>query len=211
MSSTKLNKSDSIINLEEIYIKLKNTLTKAITPETCRKDYVADECWETFLSFEDLSQDVMSAFLIMRHDDLSVPSQTTLICELLVNENIIPLINIYDRDIHNEDLSISLINWAERVAIREHESTKIAVEFTESNKELFQMLGYKFEVGPLLVKNLNPEEYKSSFEYEDDSPLKFDDNQHLICCLDPDVEEEQWIRDFDRRYRPYKNNNWNSD
>lgn len=87
-------------------------------------------------------------------DDPSVPKKTSLIKELRIYEHTLPLINPYDRKGENQELGVQLINWAEKVATMEHNSSQIAALTSEVNSSFFKKLGYILENGPHLFKSL---------------------------------------------------------
>ncbi|MED6111162.1 Elongator complex protein 3 [Stylosanthes scabra] len=78
--------------------------------ELVRRDYTANEGWETFLSYEDTRQDILGYGTLLMEE-------------------------------------------AERIALREHRSTKIAVISGVGTRHYYRKLGYELE-GPYMVKYL---------------------------------------------------------
>ncbi|CAG9854502.1 unnamed protein product [Phyllotreta striolata] len=185
----------------EDYRQRTHNLSRSINVEPIRRDYVSEGYWETFLSYEDPEKDIMSAFLVLRQGDPSVSKDTSLICELRVYENTLPLIHEHRRN-QNQILGDNLIDWAENIVINEHEGEKIAAVTTEQSKPLFKRLGFDVEDGQYLYKNLLSEQYKCSVDYMDGLELKFGNNQNLIKgILDPEEEEEDWMDYYDKEYK----------
>ncbi|GJD12878.1 Elongator complex protein 3 [Galdieria sulphuraria] len=89
--------------------------------ELVRRDYVANGGWETFLSFEDVTQDILVGLLrsIFQHQGIG---------KLLMEE-------------------------AERIALEEHGSEKLAVISGIGTRNYYRKLGYVLQ-GPYMVKYL---------------------------------------------------------
>ncbi|CAH1100184.1 unnamed protein product [Psylliodes chrysocephalus] len=208
-SSSKLLPTQSVERRKKIvlvtdYRQRQHNLSRSIKVEPTRRDYIFQGQWETFLSYEDPEKDVTSAFLVLICDDPSVPKKTSLIKELRIYEHTLPLINPYDRKGENQELGVQLINWAEKVATMEHNSSQIAALTSEVNSSFFKKLGYILENGPHLFKSLELD-YISATDCADGPDLKFDRNTNLIKnVLNPHSEEEEWLRIFDEDYKQRK-------
>lgn len=61
------------------------------------------------------------------------------------------------------------MEMAERIAIREHCSERIAVISGVGTRNYYRKLGYHLE-GPYMVKSLVPGEYRSVFDWVDEKP-----------------------------------------
>ncbi|XP_049359486.1 elongator complex protein 3 [Solanum verrucosum] len=126
--------------------------------ELVRRDYTANEGWETFLSYEDTRQDILVGLLRLRKcgRNVTCPELTgkcSIVRELHVYGTAVP---VHGRDtdkLQHQGYGTLLMEEAEQIARREHRSTKIAVISGVGTRHYYRKLGYELE-GPYMVKSL---------------------------------------------------------
>lgn len=129
--------------------------------ELVRRDYVANEGWETFLSYEDAVQDILVALLRLRKAGegagLVRPEFKGEVCsivrELHVYGSVVP---VHERDpgkFQHRGFGTLLMEEAERIAREEHGSSKLVVISGVGTRHYYRKLGYTLE-GPYMVKGL---------------------------------------------------------
>lgn len=128
--------------------------------ELVRRDYVAGEGWETFLAFEDPEQDILVGLLRLRrlagseaerHKDLS--GRCSMIREVHVYGSAVA---VHERDaarFQHHGYGAALVAEAERIAMREHGSSKMAIISGVGTRHYYRKLGYEL-VGPYMMKEL---------------------------------------------------------
>lgn len=129
--------------------------------ELIRRDYVANDGWETFLSYEDAAQDILVALLrlrkagpgagVVRKEMESQPC--SIVRELHVYGSVVP---VHERDpgkFQHKGFGMLLMEEAERIAEMEHHSTKMVVISGVGTRHYYRKLGYTLE-GPYMVKQL---------------------------------------------------------
>ncbi|KAI5149766.1 elongator complex protein 3 [Enteropsectra breve] len=146
--------------------------------ELVRRDYVASEGWETFLSYEDTKQDILIGLLRLRkcagnthRKELrktgeKIPTSDGIaVHDCVNNENasIIRELHVYgsavgvDRQnkerFQHRGFGAKLIAEAERIAKNEHCSSKIAIISGVGTRAYYAKFGYYLE-GPYMVKQL---------------------------------------------------------
>lgn len=127
--------------------------------ELIRRDYVANEGWETFLSYEDAQQDILVALLrlrlagegagMVRKEMANV--RCSLVRELHVYGSVVP---VHERDpgkFQHRGYGTLLMEEAERIAREEHGSQKVVVISGVGTRHYYRKLGYQLE-GPYMVK-----------------------------------------------------------
>ncbi|KAL6177581.1 hypothetical protein ACLB2K_049107 [Fragaria x ananassa] len=127
--------------------------------ELVRRDYTANEGWETFLSYEDTRQDILVGLLRLRKcgRNTTCPElmgKCSIVRELHVYGTAVP---VHGRDagkLQHQGYGTLLMEEAERIARREHRSTKIAVISGVGTRHYYRKLGYELE-GPYMVKYLD--------------------------------------------------------
>lgn len=132
--------------------------------ELLRRDYTANNGWETFLSYEDPEQDVLIGLLRLRkcsgatfRKELVVPGGCSLVRELHVYGT---AVGVHSRDpkvFQHQGIGSLLMEEAERIAVEEHGSSRIAVISGVGTRDYYRKLGYKLD-GPYMVKDLPREE-----------------------------------------------------
>ncbi|KAF2293223.1 hypothetical protein GH714_040566 [Hevea brasiliensis] len=123
--------------------------------ELVRRDYTANEGWETFLSYEDARQDILVGLLQLRKCGSSVTcpelmGKCSIVRELHVYGTAVP---VHGRDadkLQHQGYGTLLMEEAERIACREHRSTKIAVISGVGTRHYYRKLGYELE-GPYMA------------------------------------------------------------
>jgi len=126
--------------------------------ELVRRDYYANGGWETFLAYEDPSQDILIGMLRLR-----LCSPHTTFKPLLKNASIVRELHVYGSvvPIHSRDPSkfqhqgygTMLMEEAERIAREEHGTIKLAVISGVGTRDYYRKLGYELEE-TYMVKHL---------------------------------------------------------
>ncbi|XP_072381420.1 elongator complex protein 3 [Diabrotica undecimpunctata] len=178
--------------------------------ESVRRDYMANGGWETFLSYEDPAQDILVGLLRLRKCSPEMTYRPELlggcsiIRELHVYGSVVPVSGRDDKKFQHQGFGTLLMNWAEEIAIKEHNSIKIAVISGVGTRNYYRKLGYELQ-GPYMVKSLKEGEYVSALDYVDGAVLKFDDNKGLIKnVVYDDDDEDEWIKHIDEENKKNK-------
>ena len=129
--------------------------------ELVRRDYVANGGWETFLAYEDPTQDILIALLRLRKCSAETTfrpeltgQQKSLVRELHVYGSAVP---VHGRDrskFQHQGYGTLLMAEAERIARDEHGSVKLAVISGVGVRSYYTRLGYWLD-GPYMSKMLN--------------------------------------------------------
>lgn len=130
--------------------------------ELIRRDYVANEGWETFLAYEDAVQDILVALLRLRKAGEGAAlvrpefagQQCSIVRELHVYGSVVP---VHERDpskFQHRGFGMLLMEEAERIALEEHYSTRMIVISGVGTRHYYRKLGYSLE-GPYMVKELS--------------------------------------------------------
>ena len=136
------------IGIQEIHHKIK-PFEANISCELIRRDYVANGGWETFLSYEDVEQDILIGLLRLRkcsegtfRPELVVVNQTkandfddsteylggcSIVRELHVYGSVVPVSVKDPTKFQHQGFGMLLMEEAERIAKEEHGSSKIVV------------------------------------------------------------------------------------
>lgn len=160
------------VGIQEIHHKI-----RPFNVELIRRDYVANDGWETFLSYEDVEQDILIGLLRLRkcgpgtfrEEFISTKStsptattetkdpnnRTSIIRELHVYGSTVPVDTKNPVKFQHQGFGMLLMQEAQRIAQDEHGSTKIAVISGVGTRNYYRKLGYYLE-GPYMVKNLSP-------------------------------------------------------
>lgn len=163
------------VRTREVGIKSIHENVRPEEVELVRRDYVASEGWETFLSYEDIKQDILIGLLRLRKcskntfrkelKNVSVKSIDNKVHECVNNKNasIIRELHVYgsavpiehkntDRYQH-KGYGAMLISEAEKIAKFEHRSDKLAIIAGIGTRNYYAKFGYHLE-GPYMVKYL---------------------------------------------------------
>ncbi|CAI5952900.1 unnamed protein product [Closterium sp. NIES-65] len=121
-----------------------------------RRDYAANDGWETFLSYEDVTQDILVGLLRLRRCGAHVTcpelkGRCSLVRELHVYGTAVP-VHTRDTDkLQHQGYGTLLMEEAERIARWEHGSRKLGVISGIGTRHYYRKLGYELE-GPYMVK-----------------------------------------------------------
>ncbi|XP_076085053.1 elongator complex protein 3 [Mytilus galloprovincialis] len=141
------------VGIQEIHHKV-----RPFEAELIRRDYVANNGWETFLSYEDPEQDILIGLLRLRKcsPDTFRPelkSGCSIVRELHVYGSVVP---VHARDptkFQHQGFGMLLMDEAERIAKEEHGSSKIVVISGVGTRNYYRKIGYELE-GPYMTKSL---------------------------------------------------------
>ncbi|BHF68731.1 Elongator subunit [Sparganum proliferum] len=149
------------VGIQEIHRKI-----KPYQIELIRRDYVANGGWETFLAYEDPTQDILVGLLRLRkcspetfRPELRVciePNSDPLcsvVRELHVYGSAVPVASKDPTKFQHQGFGTLLMEEAERIAREEHGSLKLAVISGVGTRDYYRKLGYELE-GPYMVKAL---------------------------------------------------------
>lgn len=115
------------VGIQEIHNKV-----RPYEIELIRRDYVANNGWETFLSYEDVEQDILIGLLRLRKCSSEsfrpeLKGNVSIVRELHVYGSVVPVSSKDPSKFQHQGFGTLLMEEAERIAREEHESTKIAV------------------------------------------------------------------------------------
>ncbi|XP_070555191.1 elongator complex protein 3 isoform X1 [Ptychodera flava] len=141
------------VGIQEIHHKV-----KPYEVELIRRDYTANGGWETFLSYEDPEQDILIGLLRLRKcsDQTFRPELkggVSIVRELHVYGSVVPVSARDPTKFQHQGFGTLLMEEAERIALEEHGSSKIAVISGVGTRNYYRKLGYELE-GPYMVKSL---------------------------------------------------------
>ncbi|KAF5201058.1 Elongator complex protein [Thalictrum thalictroides] len=139
--------------IQDIHHKIKPEEVQLV-----RRDYTANEGWETFLSYEDTRQDILVGLLRLRRcgRNTTCPEligRCSIVRELHVYGTAVPVHGRDAEKLQHQGYGTLLMEEAERIARREHRSKKIAVISGVGTRHYYRKLGYELE-GPYMVKLL---------------------------------------------------------
>ena len=141
------------VGIQEVHNKVKPEEIELI-----RRDYTANGSWETFISYEDPRQDILVGLLRLRKLGpgtfrKELMGKCSMVRELHVYGSVVP---IHDRDptkFQHQGFGTLLMEEAERIALEEHGSEKLAVISGIGTRHYYRKLGYTLE-GAYMVKKL---------------------------------------------------------
>lgn len=142
------------VGIQEIHEKISPD-----TVELLRRDYVANGGWETFLSYEDVEQDILIGLLRLRKcSSLAFRPElkdqpTSMVRELHVYGSVVPVHERDESKFQHKGYGTLLMEEAERIAKEEHGSVKIAVISGIGTRNYYRKLGYELD-GPYMSKML---------------------------------------------------------
>ncbi|XP_068750565.1 elongator complex protein 3 isoform X1 [Montipora capricornis] len=141
------------VGIQEIHHKV-----RPFEIELIRRDYVANGGWETFLSYEDPEQDILVGLLRLRKcsEETFRPELKggcSIVRELHVYGSVVPVSARDPSKFQHQGFGMLLMEEAERIALEEHGSTKIAVISGVGTRNYYRKIGYELE-GPYMVKSL---------------------------------------------------------
>lgn len=143
------------VGIKEIHQKIAPNQVELI-----RRDYYANEGWETFLSYEDPHQDTLIGLLRLRKLNPEtafrpeLKGRVSMVRELHVYGSVVPIHSRDPKKFQHQGYGTLLMEESERIAIEEHGSTKMAVIAGVGTRHYYRKLGYELE-GPYMVKYLS--------------------------------------------------------
>ncbi|XP_046736856.1 elongator complex protein 3 isoform X2 [Diprion similis] len=122
------------VGIQEIHRKV-----RPYEVELVRRDYVANNGWETFLSYEDPTQDILVGLLRLRKCSNEtfrpeLKGKCSIVRELHVYGSVVPVNARDPTKFQHQGFGMLLMEEAERIALKEHQSHKIAVISGEHKK-----------------------------------------------------------------------------
>ncbi|ODV92478.1 hypothetical protein CANCADRAFT_87223 [Tortispora caseinolytica NRRL Y-17796] len=148
------------VRTREVGIKEVHHKVRPDEVELIRRDYVANDGWETFLSYEDPKQDILVGLLRLRkcsEEHTFRPELTaqpsSIVRELHVYGSVVPLHSRDPKKFQHQGFGTLLMKEAERIAREEHGSEKISVISGVGVRKYYQKLGYELD-GPYMSKTL---------------------------------------------------------
>merc|ERR1712223_1756607 len=131
--------------------------------ELIRRDYWANDGWETFLSYEDPEQDILVGLLRLRKpsDEVFRPelkNGVSIVRELHVYGSVVPVAGRDPTKFQHQGFGTLLMEEAERIAKDEHGARKLSAISGVGTRNYYRKLGYALD-GPYMSKLLlEPEE-----------------------------------------------------
>jgi elongator complex protein 3 len=146
------------VRTREVGIQQIHHQIKPYQIELVRRDYVANEGWETFLAYEDVDQDILVGLLRLRKcsPDTFRPELkggVSIVRELHVYGSVVPVAAKDPTKFQHQGFGMLLMEEAERIALEEHGSRKIVVISGVGTRNYYRKLGYELE-GPYMSKAL---------------------------------------------------------
>lgn len=141
------------VGIQEIHKKVKPENVELI-----RRDYYANGGWETFISYEDPRQDILIGLLRLRKCAActyrpELKGGVSMVRELHVYGSIVPIHYRDPNKFQHQGYGTLLMEEAERIALEEHGSRKLAVIAGVGTRNYYRKLGYELD-GPYMSKNL---------------------------------------------------------
>lgn len=152
------------IRTREVGINEIHNKVRPYDVEPVRRDYVANGGHETFLSYEDPKQDILIGLLRLRQCPKGtfrpeLQGRCSVIRELHVYGSAVPVHCKDATKFQHQGFGVLLMEWAEKIALTEHQSEKIAVISGVGTRDYYRKLGYELD-GPYMSKKLNPNALK---------------------------------------------------
>lgn len=141
------------VGIQEIHNKIKPENIELI-----RRDYYANDGWETFLSYEDPKNDILIGLLRLRKCSSStfrpeLIDNCSIVRELHVYGSVVPVHSRDPNKFQHQGYGTMLMEEAERIAKEEHFSKKLAVIAGVGTRSYYAKLGFWLE-GPYMVKTI---------------------------------------------------------
>ena len=141
------------VGIQEIHNKVKPENVELI-----RRDYYANDGWETFLSYEDPKQDILIGLLRLRKCGPAtyrpeLINNCSIVRELHVYGSVVPVHSRDPSKFQHQGYGTMLMEEAERIAKEEHGSNKLAVISGVGVRSYYAKLGFRNE-GPYMVKDI---------------------------------------------------------
>ncbi|KAI6173504.1 Elongator complex protein 3 [Aphelenchoides besseyi] len=141
------------VGIQEIHNKIRPDQTELI-----RRDYFGNGGWETFISYEDVNQDILIGLLRLRKCTDQVHREelkggVSVVRELHVYGTAVPVSSRDPTKFQHQGFGKLLMEEAERIALEEHGSFKLAVISGVGTRHYYRSLGYELD-GPYMSKKL---------------------------------------------------------
>ena len=141
------------VGIQEIHHKVKPNQVELI-----RRDYFANEGWETFLSYEDPEQDILVGLLRLRKPSEEVfrpelKNGVSVVRELHVYGSVVPVAGRDPSKFQHQGFGTLLMEEAEKIARDEHGARKLSVISGVGTRNYYRKLGYELD-GPYMSKML---------------------------------------------------------
>ncbi|XP_076183728.1 elongator complex protein 3 [Ptiloglossa arizonensis] len=141
------------VGIQEIHHKV-----QPYEVELIRRDYVANNGWETFLSYEDPTQDILIGLLRLRKCSSEtfrpeLKDTCSIVRELHVYGSVVPVNARDPTKFQHQGFGMLLMEEAERIAKDEHQSRKISVISGVGTRNYYRKMGYELD-GPYMSKML---------------------------------------------------------
>ena len=141
------------VGIQEIHNKVKPNQVELI-----RRDYFANEGWETFLSYEDPEQDILVGLLRLRKPSEEVfrpelKNGVSVVRELHVYGSVVPVAGRDPSKFQHQGFGTLLMEEAENIARDEHGARKLSVISGVGTRNYYRKLGYELD-GPYMSKML---------------------------------------------------------
>jgi len=153
------------IRMREVGMKQIHEAVSPDSVELVRRDYVANSGWETFLSYEDPTNDILIGLLRLRriNTDLAfrpevLDGKCSMIRELHVYGSAVAVNNRDPTKFQHQGFGMLLMEEAERIARVEHGSTKLLVISGVGTRYYYRKMGYVLD-GPYMSKKIKPVSY----------------------------------------------------
>lgn len=121
----------------------------------------------------------------------------SIVRELHVYGSVVPVSGRDTKKFQHQGYGALLMEKAEKIAINEHKSDKIAVISGVGTRNYYRKLGYELE-GPYMVKSLEQGKYKSAFACVDGEPFK--KPQTVRKFQRRTLTDQEWFKDFDEKH-----------
>lgn len=155
------------VGIHELHHKVRPTEAELI-----RRDYTANGGWETFLSYEDPERDILIALLRLRKCSAEgtyrpelTAQPSSIVRELHTYGSAVPIHSRDPTKFQHQGFGTLLMETAEKIALEEHGSHKLAVISGVGTRDYYRRLGYELD-GPYMSKMLRSDE---SDALEDDA------------------------------------------
>lgn len=182
---------------------------RPLNVEYVRRDYQANGGLESFLTYEDPFEDILIGLLRLRKCNpkttfrSELKGRCSIVRELHVYGSVVP-VSGHDQDkFQHQGYGALLMEQAERIAIKEHGSARIAVISGVGTRNYYRKLGYNLE-GPYMVKSLI-DGYKSALEFLDGSAVQIKSTDGKFENLE--LSEEDWFNEYDKKHGLFQNEN----
>lgn len=158
---SELNLQCRDVRTREVGIKQIHQKINPDQVELIRRDYAANGGWETFLSYEDPVSDILIGLLRLRQVSAvafrpeMAGHRCSVVRELHVYGSAVPLQARDPTKFQHQGYGTMLMEEAERIAIEEHDSTKLLVISGVGTRHYYRKLGYELD-GPYMSKQLTP-------------------------------------------------------